>query len=151
MKNIIDAFGFEWRVAPGEAEAELAYLNRIGIIDAVLSDDVDNFLFGATMVIRKSVLLFTPSALSHILTAQAIRSPAIGHILSKTHKERTMEIMLLPTQRTPSCQTLWSPSLVQVPSLLAFSQVVTTSPLVFLAAVRSLQPVSPVVVSAILS
>ncbi|KAF8438586.1 hypothetical protein L210DRAFT_3450367 [Boletus edulis BED1] len=52
MKNIIDAFGFEWRVASGEAEAELAYLNRVGIIDAVLSDDVDNFLFGATMVIR---------------------------------------------------------------------------------------------------
>lgn len=57
MKNIIDAFGFEWRMAPGEAEAELAYLNRIGIIDAVLSDDVDNFLFGATMVIRKFVFL----------------------------------------------------------------------------------------------
>lgn len=71
MKNIIEAFGFEWRTvsngylrgsikanlyqAPGEAEAELAYLNRIGAIDAVLSDDVDNFLFGATMVIRKWV------------------------------------------------------------------------------------------------
>ncbi|KAH7911802.1 hypothetical protein BJ138DRAFT_870624 [Hygrophoropsis aurantiaca] len=52
MKNIIEAFGFEWRTAPGEAEAELAYLNRIGVIDAVLSDDVDNFLFGATTVIR---------------------------------------------------------------------------------------------------
>jgi 5'-3' exonuclease len=39
--------------APGEAEAELAYLNSIGEIDAVLSDDVDNFLFGATTVIRK--------------------------------------------------------------------------------------------------
>ncbi|KAF9238335.1 hypothetical protein BU15DRAFT_88401 [Melanogaster broomeanus] len=52
MKNIIEAFGFEWRMAPGEAEAELAYLNMIGVIDAVLSDDVDNFLFGATMVIR---------------------------------------------------------------------------------------------------
>ncbi|EPQ53590.1 hypothetical protein GLOTRDRAFT_63186 [Gloeophyllum trabeum ATCC 11539] len=52
MKNIIEAFGFEWRTAPGEAEAELAYLNRIGVIDAILSDDVDNFLFGATMVIR---------------------------------------------------------------------------------------------------
>ncbi|KAH7882150.1 PIN domain-like protein, partial [Phlebopus sp. FC_14] len=52
MKNMIQAFGFEYRTAPGEAEAELAYLNRIGVIDAVLSDDVDNFLFGATMVIR---------------------------------------------------------------------------------------------------
>ena len=39
--------------APGEAEAELAYLNRIGVVDAVLSDDVDTFLFGARMVIRK--------------------------------------------------------------------------------------------------
>ena len=41
--------------APGEAEAELAYLNRIGVIDAVLSDDVDTFVFGAHTVIRKYV------------------------------------------------------------------------------------------------
>ena len=41
MKNVIDAFGFEWWVAPGEAEAELAYLHKVGIIDAVLSDDSD--------------------------------------------------------------------------------------------------------------
>ncbi|OCH91322.1 PIN domain-like protein [Obba rivulosa] len=53
MQEIIHAFGFEWRKAPGEAEAELAYLNKIGVIDAVLSDDVDTFLFGATMVVRK--------------------------------------------------------------------------------------------------
>ncbi|KAI0632888.1 hypothetical protein C8Q77DRAFT_1158338 [Trametes polyzona] len=52
MQEIITAFGFEWRMAPGEAEAELAYLNRIGVIDAVLSDDVDTFLFGAQTVIR---------------------------------------------------------------------------------------------------
>jgi Holliday junction resolvase YEN1 len=72
MKRIIDAFGFEWRMvrsehcsfvfsadrttqAPGEAEAELAYLNSIGQIDAVLSDDVDTFLFDAQIVIRKCV------------------------------------------------------------------------------------------------
>ncbi|KAH8985375.1 PIN domain-like protein [Lactarius akahatsu] len=54
MKTMIEVFGFEWRMAPGEAEAELAYLNSTGIIDAVLSDDVDNFLFGAKMVIRNS-------------------------------------------------------------------------------------------------
>ena len=33
----------------------MAYLNRIGVIDGILSDDVDNFLFGATTVIRKCV------------------------------------------------------------------------------------------------
>jgi Holliday junction resolvase YEN1 len=70
MKQIVESFGFEWREvsgftacpshrpnhqyqAPGEAEAELAYLNRIGVLDGILSDDVDNFLFGATTVIRK--------------------------------------------------------------------------------------------------
>ncbi|KAJ7479997.1 PIN domain-like protein, partial [Mycena galericulata] len=52
MKQIVESFGFEWIVAPGEAEAELAYLNRIGVLDGILSDDVDNFLFGATTVIR---------------------------------------------------------------------------------------------------
>lgn len=41
--------------APGEAEAELAHLNSTGIIDAILSDDVDNFLFGAKTVVRKCV------------------------------------------------------------------------------------------------
>ena len=44
--------------APGEAEAELAYLNQLGVIDGVLSDDVDNFLFGATTVIRKCARSF---------------------------------------------------------------------------------------------
>ncbi|KAL5498098.1 hypothetical protein ACEPAH_2228 [Sanghuangporus vaninii] len=52
MQEIIEAFGFEWWCAPGEAEAELAYLNRIGIIDAIITDDVDSFLFGAATIIR---------------------------------------------------------------------------------------------------
>ncbi|KAJ3982066.1 hypothetical protein F5890DRAFT_1532113 [Lentinula detonsa] len=52
MQAIIEAFGFEYRTAPGEAEAELAFLDRIGVIDGILSDDVDNFLFGAHTVVR---------------------------------------------------------------------------------------------------
>ncbi|KAG7446076.1 uncharacterized protein BT62DRAFT_932425 [Guyanagaster necrorhizus] len=52
MKAIIEAFGFEWRTAPGEAEAELAYLNATRVIDGVLSDDVDTFVFGAHTVVR---------------------------------------------------------------------------------------------------
>ncbi|KAH9834404.1 uncharacterized protein C8Q71DRAFT_725004 [Rhodofomes roseus] len=54
MQEIINAFGFEWRMAPGEAEAELAYLNQMGVIDAVYTDDVDTFLFGAKMIIRNA-------------------------------------------------------------------------------------------------
>lgn len=73
FKELLDAFGIEWREvrihftvileinvhirpfqqAAGEAEAELAYLNRTGVIDAVMTDDVDAFVFGATTVIKK--------------------------------------------------------------------------------------------------
>ncbi|KAI0093320.1 hypothetical protein BDY19DRAFT_989970 [Irpex rosettiformis] len=50
--RMLDCFGMEWRIAPGEAEAELAYLNKIDIIDAVITDDVDTFLFGGRTIIR---------------------------------------------------------------------------------------------------
>ena len=39
--------------APREAEAELAHLNRVGLIDAVLTDDGDTLVFGATHIINK--------------------------------------------------------------------------------------------------
>ncbi|KAI0681805.1 PIN domain-like protein [Cerioporus squamosus] len=54
MKDLVDAFGFEWIDAPAEAEAELAMMNQLGLIDAVLSDDGDTFMFGAEVVIRNA-------------------------------------------------------------------------------------------------
>ncbi|KAI3615718.1 hypothetical protein WG66_011963 [Moniliophthora roreri] len=45
-------FGFEIHVAPGEAEAELAEMNARGIIDIVMTDDVDALIFGAEFVVR---------------------------------------------------------------------------------------------------
>ena len=39
-KQLLKQFGFPWHVAPGEAEAECALLQREGIVDAVLSEDV---------------------------------------------------------------------------------------------------------------
>jgi Holliday junction resolvase YEN1 len=39
--------------APGEAEAELAKLNRKGVIDAVLMEDSDVIVFGADHVLRR--------------------------------------------------------------------------------------------------
>ncbi len=39
--------------APGEAEAELAYLNQHGFIDAVVTDDSDTFVFGAKCVLKR--------------------------------------------------------------------------------------------------
>lgn len=53
LKTLIVAFGFVVHEAIGEAEAELARLNHKRAIDAIMSDDVDCFIFGATLVIRK--------------------------------------------------------------------------------------------------
>ncbi|KIK03617.1 hypothetical protein K443DRAFT_94831 [Laccaria amethystina LaAM-08-1] len=52
-KEIADVFGFGTHRAPGEAEAELAYLNSIGILDAVMTEDGDALVFGVQVVIRK--------------------------------------------------------------------------------------------------
>ncbi|KAF8153351.1 PIN domain-like protein [Crassisporium funariophilum] len=54
LKKLIEAFGFFWYMAPGEAEADLAELNRRGFVDAIFSEDNDNFVFGACCVIRTS-------------------------------------------------------------------------------------------------
>jgi len=39
--------------APGEAEAELAYMNRAGVINAIISPDGDGWPFGAGTILRQ--------------------------------------------------------------------------------------------------
>jgi Holliday junction resolvase YEN1 len=53
LKSFIKAFGFLSWDAPGEAEAECALLQRMGIVDAVITEDVDSVMFGATCVARE--------------------------------------------------------------------------------------------------
>ncbi|KAI0327608.1 PIN domain-like protein [Cubamyces sp. BRFM 1775] len=52
MQRFIDAFGYAWLEAAGEAEAELAQMNKLGIIDVVLTEDSDALVFGAHTVVR---------------------------------------------------------------------------------------------------
>lgn len=51
-KHLIRHFGFHIHDAPGEAEAECALLQRQGVVDAVLSEDVDTIMFGCTLTLR---------------------------------------------------------------------------------------------------
>ncbi|KAF4508376.1 hypothetical protein G6O67_004761 [Ophiocordyceps sinensis] len=51
-KRLIRLFGFAIHDAPGEAEAECALLQVHGIVDAVLSEDVDTIMFGCTKTLR---------------------------------------------------------------------------------------------------
>ncbi|KAF2130452.1 flap structure-specific endonuclease-like protein [Dothidotthia symphoricarpi CBS 119687] len=51
-KQLLKQFGYPIHLAPGEAEAECALLQREGIVDAVLSEDVDTLMFGSGVTIR---------------------------------------------------------------------------------------------------
>ena len=51
-KQLLKEFGFPWHVAPGEAEAECALLQRQAVVDAVLSEDVDTLMFGSGITLR---------------------------------------------------------------------------------------------------
>jgi holliday junction resolvase YEN1 len=51
-KQLLKLFGFPFHIAPGEAEAECALLQREGIVDAVLSEDVDTLMFGCGVTLR---------------------------------------------------------------------------------------------------
>ncbi|KAJ5354723.1 hypothetical protein N7541_005767 [Penicillium brevicompactum] len=50
-KDLLERFRFPWHEAPGEAEAECAHLQQAGIVDAVMSNDVDALMFGSSMTI----------------------------------------------------------------------------------------------------
>ncbi len=51
-KQLIRVLGFEIHDAPGEAEAECAVLQKSGVVDAVLSEDVDTLMFGSGLTLR---------------------------------------------------------------------------------------------------
>ncbi|KKY37285.1 putative flap structure-specific endonuclease [Diaporthe ampelina] len=51
-KRMVKLFGFHIHDAPGEAEAECALLQQQGVVDAVLSEDVDTIMFGCTLTLR---------------------------------------------------------------------------------------------------
>ena len=51
-KQLLGLLGIPFHDAPGEAEAECAFLQREGIVDAVLSEDVDAIMFGCQLMLR---------------------------------------------------------------------------------------------------
>ncbi|KAK7014508.1 hypothetical protein R3P38DRAFT_3277089 [Favolaschia claudopus] len=75
VKTMITAFGFYFYDAPGEAEAQLAWLNQQGYIDAVLTEDSDALIFGAQCVIRtrgphveELALVYSMDSIEHTAT-----------------------------------------------------------------------------------
>ncbi|KAI1076357.1 hypothetical protein F5B20DRAFT_594083 [Whalleya microplaca] len=52
LKILLDQLGVPRHDAPGEAEAECVKLQELGVVDAVWSDDSDNFLFGCNTLVQ---------------------------------------------------------------------------------------------------
>ncbi|KAJ7812763.1 PIN domain-like protein [Mycena leptocephala] len=52
--KLIELYGFHYHMAPGEADADLGYLDEFEcIIDGILTDDGDVALFGARRILRR--------------------------------------------------------------------------------------------------
>ena len=51
-KKLVQLFRYPHHTAPGEAEAECAFLQKHGVVDAVMSQDVDAIMFGSGMTLR---------------------------------------------------------------------------------------------------
>ncbi|KAJ7037153.1 PIN domain-like protein [Mycena alexandri] len=75
LKTMITSFGFYFYEAPGEAEAELAHLNANGIIDGILTEDSDAFIFGARCVIR------TLGILSDLFARPSVENESVVYTL----------------------------------------------------------------------
>ncbi|KAI1456219.1 PIN domain-like protein [Annulohypoxylon moriforme] len=52
LKELLSQLGVPYHVAPGEAEAECARLQVLGVVDAVWSDDSDTFMFGCKTLVQ---------------------------------------------------------------------------------------------------
>ncbi|KIK73256.1 hypothetical protein PAXRUDRAFT_21062 [Paxillus rubicundulus Ve08.2h10] len=89
LKELLDAFGFRWCEAPGEAEAKLATLTQRGLIDMALTTDNNALIFGATCVACcpddprhfNNVEIYTEGAVTgciHLMHADLIFMALIG-------------------------------------------------------------------------
>lgn len=54
-KEILDAMGVPYIQAPGEGEKMCVYLQKIGLVDHIVTDDTDVFPFGCKSVIKTSM------------------------------------------------------------------------------------------------
>lgn len=72
-------FGLPYIIAPMEAEAQCAWLNANGLVDGVVTDDNDAFLFGAREV-RPGCCRRSGCRLSAHLYAQTIATPLWGDV-----------------------------------------------------------------------
>ncbi|KAG1886936.1 PIN domain-like protein [Suillus fuscotomentosus] len=125
-QRILDVFHTQWITAAGEAEAQLALMNSADVIDAVLTDDSDIFVFGVKTVLRNSTLsmdtikIYTASAIQdkidHRLTGDAFITMAIccggdydkASLITQAHVTSLAELAKLQLPASPDLAQLAS-------------------------------------------
>lgn len=70
--NLIQLFGFPYIIAPEESDSQCAYMINSGLVDYVISDDMDMLAFGCNKIIRRF-------STSHNKTIQLVN---LTHVLS---------------------------------------------------------------------
>lgn len=70
-RDLLKLFGIPYLEAPEEAEAQCAFLNKERVVDGVITEDSDAFLFGAQTVYRK---LFSEGQFAEAYEARHIHS-----------------------------------------------------------------------------
>lgn len=64
-QELLQLFGLPYIIAPAEAEAQCAWLDAQGLVDGVVTDDNDAFLFGAKHIYRCRYSTLSPFMASH--------------------------------------------------------------------------------------
>jgi DNA excision repair protein ERCC-5 len=90
---LLRLFGLPYITAPMEAEAQCAELVRLGLVDGIVTDDSDIFLFGGTRVYKnmfnsnKFVECYLSSDLEKELTLSRHQLISIAHLLGSDYTE----------------------------------------------------------------
>jgi DNA excision repair protein ERCC-5 len=71
MKELLQLFGIPYVLSPVEAEAQCAFLKQLDLVDGIVTDDSDVFLFGGDNVYRH---MFHKDKPMEFYTMQKIKS-----------------------------------------------------------------------------
>ena len=93
VQELLTLFGIPYIIAPFEAEAQCAWLEQAGLVDAVVTDDSDVLLFGAKTVCRN---IFEARKFVELYTADAI-----AERLGLNREHLTLMALLLGSDYTP--------------------------------------------------
>ncbi|ATY58774.1 DNA excision repair Rad2 [Cordyceps militaris] len=92
-QSLLRLFGIPYITAPMEAEAQCAELVRLGMVDGIVTDDSDTFLFGGTRVYKnmfnsnKFVECYIGSELEKDLSLSRQQLISLAHLLGSDYTE----------------------------------------------------------------